>query len=88
MTTDMKIKNICPVIGMISSEKSTILNTLFNMDYLEASPDVTTKIINLNLQKIVIRIKIFCNLYKNKFNWKLFCNSNNKKIMNESRNNY
>ena len=59
MTTDMKIKNICPVIGMISSGKSTILNTLFNMDYLEASPDVTTKIINLNLQKIVIRSKFF-----------------------------
>ena len=47
MTTDMKIKNICPVIGMISSGKSSILNALFNMDYLEATPEVTTKIVTI-----------------------------------------
>ena len=47
MTTDVKIKNICPVIGMVSSGKSSILNALFNMDYLEASPEVTTKIVTI-----------------------------------------
>ena len=47
MTMDMKIKNICPVIGMISSGKSSILNALFNMDYLEATPEVTTKIVTI-----------------------------------------
>lgn len=47
MTTDMKIKNICPVIGMISSGKSSILNALFNMNYLEATPEVTTKIVTI-----------------------------------------
>ena len=31
---ETKIKNICPVIGMISSGKSSILNSLFNMDIL------------------------------------------------------
>ena len=47
MTTDMKIKNICPVIGMISSGKSSILNALFNINYLEAASEVTTKIVTI-----------------------------------------
>ena len=47
MTTDLRIKNICPVIGMISSGKSSILNALFNMDYLEATPQITTKIVTI-----------------------------------------
>ena len=47
MKTDVKIKNICPVIGMISSGKSSILNALFNMDYLEARTDTTTKIVTI-----------------------------------------
>ena len=47
MANEIKIKNICPVIGMISSGKSSILNVLFNMDFLEASPDVTTKIVTI-----------------------------------------
>ena len=46
-TTEVTIKNICPVIGMISSGKSSILNALFNMDYLEAKPQVTTKIVTI-----------------------------------------
>ena len=44
---EIKIKNICPVIGMISSGKSSILNSLFNMDILEANPKVTTKIVTI-----------------------------------------
>ena len=44
---EINIKNICPVIGMISSGKSSILNSLFNMDFLEASSDVTTKIVTI-----------------------------------------
>ncbi len=47
MANEIRIKNICPVIGMISSGKSSILNVLFNMDFLEASPDVTTKIVTI-----------------------------------------
>ena len=43
----MKIKNICPVIGIISSGKSSVLNALFNMDCLEAKPEVTTKIVTI-----------------------------------------
>ena len=46
-TTKIEIKNICPVIGMISSGKSSILNALFNMDYLEAKPQVTTKLVTI-----------------------------------------
>ena len=44
---EIKIKNICPVIGMISTGKSSILNFLFNMDILEATPQVTTKIVTI-----------------------------------------
>ena len=33
-----EINNICPVIGMISSGKSSILNALFNTDILEVTP--------------------------------------------------
>ena len=44
---EIKINNICPVIGMISSGKSSILNALFNMDILEATPQVTTKIVTI-----------------------------------------
>ena len=44
---EIKIKNICPVIGMISTGKSSILNSLFNMDILEATPQVTTKIVTI-----------------------------------------
>ena len=43
MTTEITIQNICPIIGMISSGKSSILNALFNIDYLEAKPQVTSK---------------------------------------------
>ena len=41
------MKYVCPVIGMISSGKSSFLNALLNMDCLEASEDVTTKIVTI-----------------------------------------
>ena len=44
---EIKIKNICPVIGMISSGKSSILNALFNTDILEVTPQITTKIVTI-----------------------------------------
>ena len=44
---EIRIKNICPVIGMISSGKSSILNSLLNIDFLEATPQVTTKIVTI-----------------------------------------
>ena len=47
MNEEIKIKKICPVIGMISSGKSSILNTLLHMDFLEATPQVTTKIVTI-----------------------------------------
>lgn len=47
MTTEIEIKNICPVIGMISSGKSSILNALLNIDYLEAKAEVTTKMVTI-----------------------------------------
>ena len=34
-----------PVIGMISSGKSTFLNSLLGIDVLEAKDDVTTKFV-------------------------------------------
>ena len=47
MTTKIEVKNICPVIGMISSGKSSILNTLLNEDFFEVSEKVTTKIVTI-----------------------------------------
>ena len=44
---EIKIENICPVVGIISSGKSSILNALFNINLLEANPDVTTKIVTM-----------------------------------------
>ena len=44
---EIKLNSICPVIGMISSGKSSILNALLNMDLLETSPEVTTKIVTI-----------------------------------------
>ena len=44
---EIKMKNICPVIGMISSGKSSILNALLNMNLLETSPEVTTKFVTI-----------------------------------------
>ena len=58
----MKIKSICPVIGMISSGKSSILNALFNMDYLEAKPEVTTKIVTIIRYNSLIKIPRFFHL--------------------------
>ena len=45
MSTEVKLKNICPVIGIKSSGKSSILNALFNMDYLEVTPNSYSKIV-------------------------------------------
>ena len=87
MTTDMKIKNICPVIGMISSGKSTILNTLFNMDYLEASPDVTTKIVTIiRYNSLVTNPKFFkLNLINNGNDNYTFFKENNSEIIGKEK---
>lgn len=47
MANNITMKYVCPVIGMISSGKSSFLNALLNMDCLEASADVTTKIVTI-----------------------------------------
>ena len=45
MGEKIKNKNAVPVIGMISSGKSTFLNSLLGLDVLETKDDVTTKFV-------------------------------------------
>jgi septin family protein len=42
---EIKDKFAIPVIGMISSRKSTFLNSLLGIDLLETKDDVTTKFV-------------------------------------------
>ena len=44
---EFEIRNLCPIIGMISSGKSSILNAIFNFDFLETSAGVTTKFVTI-----------------------------------------
>ena len=41
------IKNLCPIIGIRFSGKTTFLNVLFNIDYLFVSPEVGTMFVNI-----------------------------------------
>ena len=41
------MRKIVPVAARISSGKSTLLNTLYNIDFLECKANITTKFINL-----------------------------------------
>ena len=43
----IKIKYLCPIIGMISSGKTTFLKVLFDIDFLESSSGIGTKFVNI-----------------------------------------
>ena len=43
--SEIKDKFAIPIIGMISSRKSTFLNSLLGIDVLETKDDVTTKFV-------------------------------------------
>ena len=43
----IEIRKIVPVIGLISSGKSTLLNVLYNIKFLQCKPGKTTKFVNL-----------------------------------------
>ena len=47
MKSKVEIKNLCPMIAMISSGKTSILNTIFDIDFLEAVSGIGTKFINI-----------------------------------------
>ena len=43
----IEIKYLCPLIGMISSGKTTLLKVLFDIDFLESSAGIGTKFVNI-----------------------------------------
>ena len=45
--TKIEIKNLCPMIAMISAGKTSILKVLFDVDFLEASAGIGTKFVNI-----------------------------------------
>jgi hypothetical protein len=47
MNSLVEIKYLCPMIAMISAGKTSILNVLFNMDFLESSAGIGTKFVNI-----------------------------------------
>ena len=40
-------KNLCPMIGMISAGKKSLLNIIFNLDFLETNSGIGTKFVNI-----------------------------------------
>ena len=43
----IEIKNLCPMIAMISAGKTSILRVLFDIDFLEVSAGIGTKFVNI-----------------------------------------
>ena len=43
----IEIRKIVPIAAKISSGKSTLLNILYNINYLECNAGITTKFVNL-----------------------------------------
>ena len=43
----IEIKYLCPMIGMISTGKTSLLKVLFDIDFLESSPGIGTKFVNI-----------------------------------------
>ena len=43
----IEIKNLCPMIAMISAGKTSILNTIYDIDFLETSAGIGTKFVNI-----------------------------------------
>ena len=44
---EIEIKNLCPMIAMISAGKTSLLKVLYDIDYLESSSGITTKIVSI-----------------------------------------
>ena len=47
MESIVKINNLCPMISVISAGKTSLLNVLFNIDFLESSAGIGTKFVNI-----------------------------------------
>jgi len=47
MDNKVDIKNLCPMIAMISAGKTSILNVIFNVDFLEINSGIGTKFVNI-----------------------------------------
>ena len=47
MKTKVEIKNLCPMIAMISAGKTSILKVIFDVDFLEVSAGIGTKFVNI-----------------------------------------
>lgn len=45
--TKIEVKNLCPLVAMISAGKTSILRVLFDVDFLEASAGIGTKFVNI-----------------------------------------
>ena len=45
--TRVEVKNLCPMIAMISSGKTSILKVLYDIDFLEVSAGIGTKFVNI-----------------------------------------
>ena len=43
----IEIKNLCPMIAVVSAGKTTILKVLLDINYLQESADITTKFVTI-----------------------------------------
>ena len=58
----IEIRKIVPTISRVSSEKSRLLNILYNIKFLECRKDITTKFINIIRYNPKINIPCFYHL--------------------------
>ena len=47
MENKVDIKNLCPMIDMISAGKTSLLNIIYNVDFLEINSGIGTKFVNI-----------------------------------------
>ena len=47
MENKVEIKNLCPMVAMISAGKTSILKVIFDIDFLEATAGIGTKFVNI-----------------------------------------
>ena len=47
MENKVDIKNLCPMIAMISAGKTSLLNIIYNVDFLEINSGIGTKFVNI-----------------------------------------
>ena len=45
--TKIEIKNLCPMIALISAGKTSLLKVFFDVDFLEATAGIGTKFVNI-----------------------------------------